>query len=153
MIRGMKPTAYIFDMDGTLVDTSAIVHHVLKPPGQKDFHAFHSEAASAPPRPEVVQMVHDAVDAGHDILIVTAREAVWRHPTAMWLALNRIPSHAMFMRSIKDYRKDYIIKKEILQRIRTSWEVVHAVDDNPAVIQLWEEEGIPVTRIPGYYTN
>jgi phosphoglycolate phosphatase-like HAD superfamily hydrolase len=149
MIRGMKPTAFIFDMDGTLVDTSAIVHHVLKRP--KNFEAFHREAASAPARPEVVQMVHDAVDAGHDILIVTAREAVWRHPTAMWLALNRIPSHAMFMRPVKDYRKDYIIKKEILQRIRTTWEVVHAVDDNPAVIQLWEEEGIPVTRIPGYY--
>lgn len=149
MMRDMKPTAYIFDMDGTLVDTSAIIHHVLKRP--RDFEAFHREAASAPAHLEVVQMVYDAVDEGHDILIVTAREAVWRHSTAMWLALNKVPSHAMFMRPVKDYRKDYIIKKEILQRIRTSWEVVHAVDDNPAVIQLWEEEGISVTRIPGYY--
>jgi phosphoglycolate phosphatase-like HAD superfamily hydrolase len=149
----MKPTAFIFDMDGTLVDTSAIVHHVLKPPGQKDFHAFHSEAASAPARPEVVQMVHDAIAQGHEIIIVTAREASWRAPTAMWLALNSIPSHAMFMRPFRDFRKDYIIKKEILQRIRRSWEVVHAVDDNPAVIQLWQEEGISTTVIPGYYTD
>ena len=147
----MLPTAYIFDMDGTLVDTSAIVHHVLKPPGQKDFHAFHSEAASAPPKSEVVQMAHEAALAGHEIIIVTAREATWRTPTAMWLALNRVPSHAMYMRPVKDYRKDYIIKKEILHRIRKSWNVVHAVDDNPAVIKLWEEEGIPTTKIPGYY--
>jgi phosphoglycolate phosphatase-like HAD superfamily hydrolase len=145
----MKPTAYIFDMDGTLVDTSAIVHHVLKRP--KNFYAFHEEAASAPARPEVVAMVHEAVAQGHEIIIVTAREATWRTSTSMWLALNGIPSNAMFMRPIKDYRKDYIIKKEILERIRNSWNVVHAVDDNPAVLKLWEEEGIPTTRIPGFY--
>jgi FMN phosphatase YigB (HAD superfamily) len=145
----MKPTAYIFDMDGTLVDTSGIVHYVLNYP--KDFNSFHRESINAPARPEVVQMVYDAVSNGHEIIIVTARDALWRDHTAMWLALNRVPSHAMFMRKKHDRRKDYVIKKEILTKIRKSWEVVHAVDDNPAVIQLWEEENIPTTRIPGYY--
>lgn len=149
MMSDMKPTAYIFDMDGTLVDTSGIVHYVLNRP--KDFDSFHRESVNAPARPEVVQMVHDAIAEGHEIVIVTARDASWRNHTAMWLALNHVPSHAMFMRKKHDRRKDYIIKKEILAKIRQTWDVIHAVDDNPAVIQLWEEENISTTRIPGYY--
>lgn len=145
----MKPTAYIFDMDGTLVDISGIVHYVLSRP--KDLESFHKESINAPANFKVVQMVYDAVSNGHEIVIVTARDALWRHHTAMWLALNKIPSHAMFMRKRNDSRKDYVIKKEILAKIRQSWEVVHAVDDNPAVLKLWEEENIPITRIPGYY--
>jgi cytosine/adenosine deaminase-related metal-dependent hydrolase len=54
------------------------------------------------------------------------------------------------MRGDDDHRKDYLVKKDILDRIQKHWTVVHAVDDNPAVIQLWEENGIPTTIIEGW---
>jgi hypothetical protein len=145
------PTAYIFDMDGTLVDTSSIVHHVLNRP--KNFNAFHSEAEHCPPHEDVVVLLRNAMLEGHEIIIVTARGAMWKDVTTRWLDNNNITYSGLYMRGIKDYRKDYLVKKDILKKIREKWDVVHAVDDNPAVIKLWQEEGIPTTTIPGYYDD
>jgi hypothetical protein len=65
----------------------------------------------------------------------------------MWLAKNNIRSHALFMRQDDDNRPDYEVKKDILDKISNYWHVLHAVDDNPNVIRLWEDHGIPTTKI------
>lgn len=144
----MKRTAYIFDVDGTLADVRSIRHNVLSKP--KNFEAFHEASVNVPAHKHVVDMVHKAKNEGHEIIIVTARKARWRHHTAMWLALNDIPSDALFMRADEDSRRDYEVKKDILNTIRQAWIVVHAVDDNPSIIKLWDEEGIPNTIIEGW---
>lgn len=144
----MKPTAYIFDVDGTLADVRSIRHHVLHEP--KNFDAFHEQSINVPPYQHVVDLLNKARSEGHQILIVTARRARWRNHTAMWLAFNNIHSDALFMRGDEDSRKDYEVKKDILETIRQAWTVVHAVDDNPRIIKLWEEEGIPNTIIDGW---
>ena len=149
----MKPTAVIFDVDGTLANVDSILHHLVKHKNRdtevfkKDFYRFHLESVNVPPRQEVVDMVHKAVEDGHHIIVVTARAEQWRPHTSMWLALNKIPSNALFMRRQNDQRKDYNVKKSILKHIQQAWDVVHAVDDNPNVIQLWEENGISTTKI------
>lgn len=135
-------------MDGTLADVSGIVHHVASMP--RDFYAFHSESVDVSPNVEVVELARSVHDRGMGVVVVTAREAVWRHHTAWWLAMWDVPSDALFMRAVGDYRTDVEVKRDILAAIRASWTVVHAVDDNPAVIALWESEGIPVTNVPGW---
>lgn len=70
----------------------------------------------------------------------------------MWLALNGVPSAALFMRGNKDHRSDVLVKRDILHQIRKSWKVVWAVDDNPSIVKLWKEEGIPVTIVEGWET-
>lgn len=149
-----KKTAYIFDMDGTLADVSGILHYIKKSfddsPEEKftkKFQLFHSEGVNVPPHQEAVDLLNFAKDAGHHILVVTARREMWRPHTSMWLALNNIYSDALFMRNNHDNRKDYEIKQDILNHILQLWDVVHAVDDNPKVIKLWEENGIPTTKI------
>ncbi len=72
---------------------------------------------------------------------------MWRAHTSFWLAINNVPSVALFMRQDADNRKDYEVKKDILQHILQKWDVVHAVDDNPNVIKLWHEYGIETTKI------
>jgi phosphoglycolate phosphatase-like HAD superfamily hydrolase len=145
-------TAVIVDVDGTLADVSGIRHYVLPAEGRryKDFDAFHRESVNCPVNQMAVDLAHAARAAGHAVLIVTARRAMWRNHTAMWLALNGIPSDAMYMRANHDGRADVAVKRGILERIRQTYDVVHAVDDNPKVIALWEAEGIPVTIIPGW---
>jgi hypothetical protein len=54
------------------------------------------------------------------------------------------------MRADNDFRPDYEVKKDILARIRNSWDVVEAWDDNPNVTRLWQEEGIPFVLVPGW---
>ena len=81
---------------------------------------------------------------------VNARRHTWRHHTAWWLALHGVPSDALFMRGNDDARRDFEVKADMLATIRQAWDVVHAVDDNPAVIRLWEEHGIATTVVPGW---
>jgi len=147
----MQP-AVIFDMDGTLADVSAIRHHVvpIPPNRRKDFDTFHDLSAGVPAHDWVVNLARDAKTIGLTVLIVTARSTKWRNHTAMWLALNDVPSDAMFMRKNGDTRKDVLVKTDILNAIRTRFEVVMAVDDNPSILQLWQDNNITTVEVPGW---
>lgn len=146
----MKRRAVIFDMDGTLADVRSIRHHVLRDPRRKNFEAFHAESVNVPANQHVADAARQAHRDGLAVLIVTARKAMWRNHTALWLAVNDIPSDAMWMRANHDNRPDREVKTDILHRIRQSFDVVHAWDDNPAVIAVWESHGIPTTIVEGW---
>lgn len=143
-----RQTAVIFDMDGTLADVSSIRHFVAGP--TRDFHRFHSESVNVPPNPDVVEAARRADEEGHHVAIVTARTADYRHHTAMWLALHGVPSHSMTMRARGDTRPDYDVKSDIHRRLSKQFDIVHAYDDNPNVVKLWREKGIPTTVVPGW---
>ena len=149
----MKPNAVIFDMDGTLANVSSIRHHLKRfdnGKDYKDFEAFHRESVNVPSNANVVDHAIRSYLLGNAIIIVTARRQMWARHTAMWLAMHSVPSDAMFMRGNKDHRADTLVKKDILDAIRCTWNVIHAVDDNPSVIALWESEGIPTTVVDGW---
>lgn len=151
----MRPNAVIFDMDGTLANVSSIRHHLTafdatKRRVIKHFDMFHAESVNVPPHPHVVNAAQVAKMLGNDVLIVTARKHMWRHQTAWWLAMHNIPSDALFMRGNDDNRPDYDVKKDILSTIRQAWIPIHAWDDNPNIIRLWNEEGISCTIVDGW---
>ena len=148
--------AMIVDCDGTLADVSSIRHYIVPPDPMpkgwyKDFDTFHSQSVNMP----VIQSTKDQVLRAHmlgtKILIVTARRHMYRHHTAMFLALHKIPSDALYMRGNKDGRKDYEVKSDILHTIKKrGYKVIHAIDDNPSIIKLWKENNIPTTEVQGY---
>jgi len=146
----MKKNAIIFDMDGTLADVSSIRHYLRQDNGNKDFNTFHSESVNVPAHSHVVNAAQVAHMLGKAVLVVTARKHMWRHHTAWWLAMHGVPSDMLMMRGNEDYRKDYLVKKDMLDTIRQAYNVIHAWDDNPSVIQLWKDEGIPCTVVPGW---
>ena len=146
----MKSDAIIIDMDGTLADVSSIRHHLIPVDDKKDFHTFHSESVNVPPHPHVVNAAQVAHMLGVKVLIVTARKFLWRNHTAWWLAMHNVPSDMLMMRGNEDYRKDYLVKKDMLNTIRQAYNVIHAWDDNPSIIKLWKEEGIPCTVVEGW---
>ncbi|MER6605663.1 hypothetical protein ABT282_07055 [Streptomyces sp. NPDC000927] len=143
-----KKNAVIFDMDGTLCDVRSI-RHLVTGKG-RNFHAFHMESASCPPNMPVVEEARKARARGDAVLIVTARMYRYKAVTSMWLALHSVPSDALYMRADGDCRQDYTVKREILNRIRSHYTPIHAFDDNPNVIALWAEEGVPCTTVPGW---
>lgn len=143
-----RQEAVIFDMDGTLCDVRSIRHLVAGP--RRDFHAFHMSSGGCPANPEVAEAARQARRDGRAVIIVTARMEHYRNVTSMWLALNAVPSDALLMRRDGDFRKDFVVKREILTKIRRRWNPVHAWDDNPEVIALWQQEGIECTVVPGW---
>jgi phosphoglycolate phosphatase-like HAD superfamily hydrolase len=142
-----KRDAVIVDMDGTLCDVHAI-RHLIKGPG--GFDAFHYESVNCPANPWVSLAVRYLHAKNVAILVVTARTEKFRKLTSWWLADHDIPSDALEMRQNGDYRKDFVVKSEILQRLRQQYNIIRAYDDNPAVVDLWVSEGIPVTVVPGW---
>lgn len=149
----MKPTelqeAEIFDVDGTLCNVTSVRHYVTPP--NRDFHSFHMASAFCPPNPEVVERVHEAKAKGRAAIVVTARMARYRTLTRKWLQSCEIPFDSLWMRANDDFRKDAIVKREILAKIRANgFVVMKAYDDNPAVTVVWEDEGIETVVVPGW---
>lgn len=142
------PKAELFDADGTLWDVRSIRHHVTPP--KRDFHAFHMASIFCPPNPEVVEFVHEAVRKGRTPLLVTARMMKYRQVTMRWLERQEVPITKVWMRANEDTRPDYVIKQELLDRIRLHFDVVKAYDDNPAVVEVWERNKIETIKIPGW---
>jgi phosphoglycolate phosphatase-like HAD superfamily hydrolase len=148
-------SAVIFDMDGTLADVSSIRHHLTKYDETKrtvikHFNRFHAESVGVPAHQHVVNAAQVAHMFGHAVLIVTARKHMWRHHTAWWLALHNVPSDMLMMRGDKDNRKDYEVKRDMLDTLRNAYDIIHAWDDNPNIIKLWKENNIPTTVVPGW---
>lgn len=141
----VKPTAVIFDVDGTLANVDPYLHHVRGP--KKDYESFHEASINAMPNTEVLEMLNHAVADKHAILVVTSRKERWRGLTSIWLARVNARVHALFMRADNDNRPDYEVKSDILETVNKYWTVVHAIDDNPSIIKLWEENGIKTTKI------
>jgi len=147
--RAVKPPAVICDVDGTMCDVSAVRHFVARP--RRDFDAFHAASAECPPITETITWIEEMADAGHRILVVTARMEKWRELTATWVARNVTrPIAELAMRADGDFRPDFEVKREIHAALSRRYDIRHAVDDNPHVIRLWTEIGIPVRVVPGW---
>ena len=141
--------AVIADVDGTLCDVTSVRHHVLDKP--KNFDRFHAESAGCPPHQTAVDWCIDLHRRGNTILVVTGRMEKWHDVTHTWLQQHLpVPFEGPFMRADGDLRKDVEVKREIHRYLTATYDIRAAIDDNPAIIALWEEPGIPVTIVPGW---
>jgi hypothetical protein len=145
----LQPAA-IVDVDGTLVNVTGVRHYVLGDRNHKDFDHFHLGAAYCPPVPGVIEAVQELHERGYRIVIVTARKRQWEYLTRIWLRKWGVPYDELHMRGNSDARKDVLVKSDILAMLREKYDIRVAYDDNPSVIALWESEGIPVVKIPGW---
>ncbi len=133
--------AVIYDLDGTLCDTSSIEH--LIEGEERDFAAFHAASADCPPRDEVLAAARADHDAGRAVLVVTSREFIWRDLTLDWLARHDVPYDGLYLRVVGDYRKDLVIKGEIWDHlVEDGFGVVGAWDDKQGVLDVWGDRGV-----------
>ena len=140
-----RQPAAIVDMDGTLCDVSTVIHLQAKPDG---FTAFHEGCAQCPPNRAVVDWCLDHYARGHEILVVTGRDAWARELTAQWLSEHLpVPIGGLYMRRDGDFRSNAIVKREIHSRLAVTYDIRAAIDDDPEIVGLWQEIGIPVTTV------
>lgn len=139
--------AIIIDVDGTLADGSHRQHHL----DRNDWSAFFADMHLDSLYEHTKIMVDALRNDGYYIVIVTARpdENDYREKTVDWLKRHDIEYDAIYMRRAGDYRKDSIVKREILdQMMEDGYLPVLALDDRTQVVEeCWRASGIPCAQV------
>lgn len=137
----MSRDAVILDLDGTLVDTSGVEHHLGE--GGAGFAAFQEAAVACPPNPVMVRVARDQAASGRAVLVVSSREFIWLDATLDWLVAHDVPHDEVYLRIVGDYRPDVEVKADIAEDIEADgYRVVEAWDDKERVVQLWRDRGV-----------
>ena len=131
------PHSILCDLDGTL----AIIHN------RSPFDAVRCETdlLNVP----IAEILKNYASIGVKIILMSGRDEAARRPTTNWLAYNRIPYNALFMRATGDVRKDSVIKKELYEaHINGQYFVKFVLDDRNQVVDLWRLElGLPCLQV------
>lgn len=151
-----KIPVWVVDLDGSLADTSSIIHHVAGLPKHlKNYEAFHTESAHVPPIPMVQAKIAEAYAAGNQIVIATGRKEQWRQLSADYYAKhNEAPLLAMHMRADDDNRGQVEFKTELIDWMmspESPYDVKGSIEDRPALCEHWRSyPGVEVIEVPGW---
>ena len=144
----MTKRVYLFDIDGTLSDTTHRQHYISGEP--KSWPAFFAACDDDAPIPHIIELVMTlAVET--DVLFVTGRTDDVRDKTLAWLKTHLgdwISSTDLYMRPSGDYRADTIVKAELLDRvIADGWTPIMVFEDRSSVVTMWRARGIPCCQV------
>ena len=134
----------VVDVDGTLANTQHRKHFVESRP--KDWAAWNDNMVLDTVHEDIRQLVTE-LSLRREVIICTGREDTYREVTEKWLTDNQIPFDKVFMRRAKDYRKDSIVKTELLDQIR-QWhgEPFVWLDDRNQVVDAIRAAGVRVLQ-------
>ena len=142
----------VFDIDGTLANVDHRRHWVASKP--KNWAAWNA-AMDRDTVHEDVKWMLDSFHNRHDtsIIICSGRGSEHREITEQWLEHYFIHYDALYMRAVKDNRKDSIVKVELLNDIQRDygWPFIW-FDDRDQVVNAIREQGIRVCQVaPGNF--
>jgi phosphoglycolate phosphatase-like HAD superfamily hydrolase len=130
----------IFDLDGTIANTNHRQHFLEKTP--KDWQSFFNACSEDAPIDFIIRLMQALTN--HHIIICTGRPSSHRSQTVSWLMHHCVPWSVLHMRAAGDLRSDHVVKKEMLDNLRSAGIVPWlAVDDRPSVIAMWRSNGVP----------
>lgn len=146
----MNKKIVILDLDGTVADCNHRLHFIEG--HNRDYQAFYDGIPDDKSIDHIIDLVRALYQSGeYSILAVTGRPITHLRETQIWLDQNFVPYDAIFMRPEGDFRKDFVVKKEILEEIRKNFgEPAFALDDRSSVVKMWRENGVPCLQVaPG----
>jgi len=142
--------AVIFDIDGVLADASGRQHHLAGL--RRDWDAFFEACGEDPLIPEVARLL-ELLTPEVAVVLLTARPARVRAQTLAWLAAQGLRYDLLVMREHGDHLSARDFKRAETVGLRGyGFELRLAVEDDPANLVMFEEEGVPCLYVhSGYY--
>ena len=138
----------VFDLDGTLADTSHREHFVRRPVGEKDWEGFHAAAVGDTAKVWVVATYLALKADGHYIEIWTGRDEKYRDETIKWLASRGITIPVLRMRLTGDKTPDHVMKSAWADAHEMSVNLVF--EDRQRVVDMWRARGVTCCQVaPG----
>lgn len=133
-----KPKAVIFDIDGTLAENVT---------GRSPYSV--DRVCEDAPKKAVIESLHAHAAAGHEIIFCSGRSDLSRTQTEEWLSKYTGRSGPLFMRKEGDYRKDFVVKRELFDFfIRDNWDVISVFDDRTQVVEgTWRAMGMTCMQV------
>lgn len=148
-----KSYCVVSDMDNTLSDATHREHLLDKSKGNPNWRAFFSKMGDDPCN-QWCKFIINSTSDNCLAIIVSARPEDYRNVTESWLLHNDIIYNKMYMRASGDYRRDDIVKEQILDfELLTRYEVVFWLDDRKQVIEKIRSRGITVLDCAGEKGN
>lgn len=82
------------------------------------------------------------------VILVSGREDKYRENTLQFLVRNNVCFIELFMRKTGDFRKDYIVKREIYDNeIRGKYNVLFVLDDRDRNVRMWRDAGLTCFQV------
>jgi FMN phosphatase YigB (HAD superfamily) len=132
----------IFDLDGTLINISSVVHLA----DAKEWEEFADATLTCPPFPEMVEYArHIQQLKTVGLIVVTAKPERLRQRTLNWLSMQGIIADELLMRPNKDFRTSAELKPGLLQQhLGDEWkgQILFAIEDRDKVVDAWRALGI-----------
>jgi uncharacterized HAD superfamily protein len=135
----------VFDIDGTVADARHRLHLIAGPADHDHWVRFFEAAVDDPPLAEGVARAKQLAET-HDIVWLTARPEPVRGMTEDWLAQHGLPTGRLLMLPEGEKKLARMFKLDAIRRLAEEHEIAVVFDDDPRVIALLEEAGIPVVR-------
>jgi phosphoglycolate phosphatase-like HAD superfamily hydrolase len=129
----------VFDIDGTLADVSARLHHVRQKP--KNWKAFFAAMPDDKEVHAIVRLCNLVHDAGVRVVLCSGRPEEYRRQTIAWLARVGVRYDELRLRGNGDRRSDMIAKREMLEGIDLA-RVLFVVEDRAGVVEMWRKLGL-----------
>lgn len=130
-----RPKAVIVDIDGT------VAHMVDRSPFEWD------KVGNDVPDYAIVELVQ-LLDEDYEIIFVSGRSDACREETNAWLDKNLdMGFYKLYMRKDGDFRKDAVIKKEIYDSFKDTYDVRFALDDRNQVVEFWRSIGVKCLQV------
>lgn len=130
-----NPTAYVFDIDGTLADLSH------RNPYSTDL--YHKDS----PFHNVVDLAVE-LSENHNIIFLSGRSENFRAVTEEWLYEHVGFNLPLFMRPSGDTRNDGIVKDELFDKhVGPFYWVKGVFDDRLRVARVWHAKGLTLFRV------
>ena len=145
-VRGTRPKAVIWDLDGTLSNDQARAHFVEVERGRaRDWHSYFDAIDTDPPIAASMEVLRAMHAAGIRILFLTGRPDYTRPKTERWLEANGLTEYdALIMRPADERRPAGWFKAEAVERLRREYELVCAFEDRIDVAEHLRAAGVPV---------
>lgn len=142
--------AVVFDMDGVLSDASTRQHYLEYP--RRDWEAFFHACGDDELIAEVARLL-EVIDAGHRVVLLTARPLRVRPQTLAWLDRYGLRWDLLIMREHSDWMASALFKERSVEELRDyGFELRLAFEDDRRNVSMFHRQGVPCVYIhSGYY--
>ena len=132
-----KPKCIVIDMDSTMC------FNVTKRPwfGEGAAEGMINDV----PNTGVCEMIRQLQDY-YDIVVATGRDTSQEKVTRQWLTKQGINPDEFYFRTNGDFRKGVVVKKEQIEKILETYDIVSIFEDCEPIVQMYREMGLTVLQ-------